>query len=220
MGKPRVLEMHSSQRGLVPTLARLQEELGHALRGCAAGYASLPRRCTQRFSKRWLVRCSSRSVDRSQRGKLVCALFACSSCVSPNPRASFFHPLTTTLMSYTGPSMLAKHGEVDAGTQLSEELYYRHQRRPEPAGPSRTCTSAARASTCASWPGCPSIGTRPGAAGGDGGGEEGLRGCWRSGHGLARGGPSLWWPEPGRDCRSRCAAAIRGIGTVAFVTAG
>ena len=73
--------MHSSQRGLVPTLARLQEELGHALRGCAAGYASLPRRCTQRFSKRWLVRCSSRSVDRSQRGKLVCALCACSSCV-------------------------------------------------------------------------------------------------------------------------------------------
>ena len=174
--------MHSSQRGLVPTLARLQEELGHALRGCAAGYASLPRRCTQRFSKRWLVRCSSRSVDRSQRGKLVCALFACSSCVSPNPRASFFHPLTTTLMSYTGPSMLAKHGEVDAGTQLSEELYYRHQRRPEPAGPSRTCTSAARAS----WPGCPSIGIRAlqeamvaGRRGSEGAGGAG-RG-WRGG---------------------------------------
>ena len=174
--------MHSSQRGLVPTLARLQEELGHALRGCAAGYASLPRRCTQRFSKRWLVRCSSRSVDRSQRGKLVCALFACSSCVSPNPRASFFHPLTTTLMSYTGPSMLAKHGEVDAGAQLLGGALL--------SSPTTTRTSGAvadlhfsRACIVARVP----IDRHPGAAGGDGGGEEGSEGAGGAGRG-GRGG--------------------------------
>ena len=38
----------------------------------------------------------------------------------------------------------------------SEDLYYHHQERPGPAGPTRTCSSAARAM----WPACPSIGTR------------------------------------------------------------
>ena len=63
----------------------------------------------------------------------------------------------------------------------SEDLYYHHQERPGPAGPTRTCSSAARAM----WPACPSAHGR--CAGGEGGGEEGAEGAGGAGMGW-RGG--------------------------------
>lgn len=121
---------------------------------------------------------------RSQRGKLVCALCACSSCVcSGRPtraHLSFIHspPHSCRVQARLCWPSTARSTQVP---NYSEELYYR-QRRPEPAGPSRTCTSAARAS----WPGCPSIGIRAlqeamvaGRRGSEGAGGAGMG--WRGG---------------------------------------